>query len=601
MDLANYSSEYGKGSGGVVRVNSQFIGDKYRFNMTDFLPGWDFRQKSIAEFSPRLLFSGPVVHNRLWFMYSGTMRYIHSFLEELQGPPEQRTRTQSSTDQLLKMKWNVKESHVLTLDVLHNSEYLGNAGLSLVRPRDATTNLLRRGVTVGLSDRYVAGERIFETTLQWTQSHGTDLSKGMQPLEVRPDTWLGNFYSDRRGHNRRFHGMETVAWDVRKGRITHRIKAGGEFDWVDSSLQLDRRPFTILDENGDLKSLVTFSGANFTDIHNQEYGGFVQDRLVFSPRLQTELGLRYDRERVTGRNNFGPRASVSFLPFGTSRTKLSGGIGLFYDNIALVNLQLPNLQRRFTTIYEDGTPTAAPAATDARVDPNLRNPYALHWNVAFENEWAPRWVTRVDYIQKTGYDQVRYAAQPNASAFDTVFNNSGKSDYRAVEVSLDRPIRTNLRFLASYIFSTTKARPSLSQDFPDPAVESIGEVPVNWDSPHRFVGWGYFPLPSGLSASFSVEARSGFPYTYIDDLNHIVSGYNTHRIPAYIVTNASVEKELPIPLSRGKRMAFRVGVTNLFNRFNPRFVDPNVDSPYFLALSDSSDRHFSARVRILNK
>jgi hypothetical protein len=48
--------------------------------------GWDFRQKSIAEFSPRLLFSGPVVQKKLWFMYSGTLRYIHSFLEELQAP-----------------------------------------------------------------------------------------------------------------------------------------------------------------------------------------------------------------------------------------------------------------------------------------------------------------------------------------------------------------------------------------------------------------------------------------------------------------------------------------------------------------------------------
>ena len=51
-----------------------------------------------------------------------------------------------------------------------------------------------------------------------------------------------------------------------------------------------------------------------------------------------------------------------------------------------------------------------------------------------------------------------------------------------------------------------KARPSLAIDFPDPAVESVAEVPVDWNTPHRFVGWGYFPLPSNLSASFSVFA-----------------------------------------------------------------------------------------------
>src|SRR5262249_10895851 len=151
MDLANYAAEFGKASGGVVRVHSQFIDDKYRFNITDFIPGWDFRQKSIAEFSPRLSFSGPLVEKKLWFMYSSTVRYIHSFLEELQTPPNEKTRTQSSADQLLKFQWNLKESHVVTLEMLHNSEYFGNAGLSLVRPLETTTNSLRRSLTVGLS------------------------------------------------------------------------------------------------------------------------------------------------------------------------------------------------------------------------------------------------------------------------------------------------------------------------------------------------------------------------------------------------------------------------------------------------------------------
>jgi hypothetical protein len=274
---------------------------------------------------------------------------------------------------------------------------------------------------------------------------------------------------------------------------------------------------------------------------------------------------------------------------------------LFYDNITLLNLQLPHLQRRFTTIYANGVPASAPAATDVRVNPGLRNPWGVHWNAAWENEWAPRWVTRVDYIQKNGRDQVRLAAETNPAGFDMVFNNSGKADYRAIEVSLDRPIRTNLRFLASYTYSNAKARPSLALDFPDPAVESVPEVPVDWNTPHRFVGWGYFPLPSHLSASFSFEARSGFPFTAVDDLNHIVGAYNNRKMPAYLVTNASVEKEIPVPFGSGKRMAFRIGVTNLFNQFNPRFVDTNVNSPYFLSLSDSSSRHFSARVRILKK
>src|SRR5207248_5755328 len=138
------------------------------------------------------------------------------------------------------------------------------------------------------------------------------------------------------------------------------------------------------DELGNLKSLVTFEGSNFADTHNQEYGAFVQDRIAFNPKLQVELGLRYDRERVTGRNNFGPRAGFSFLPFGTARSKVSGGVGLFYDNVKMLSLELPHLQRRFTTIYDNGIPVSAPSATDVRVDPTLCNTRGVHWNVVWQ-------------------------------------------------------------------------------------------------------------------------------------------------------------------------------------------------------------------------
>jgi outer membrane receptor protein involved in Fe transport len=534
-------------------------------------------------------------------MYSGTQRYIHSYLEELQTPVDERTRTQSTTDQLLKVQWNLKESHVLTLQALHNSAYFGNSGLSLVRPRETTTNALRRGFTIGVSDRHAASGKLFETTFQWTRDRDSELAKGVRDLEVRPNTWSGNFYTDRREKANRVRGAHATSIDARTGGIAHRVKAGGEFDWVSSAIQLDQRAFRTFDEDDNLVSLITFSGSNFTDIRNQEYGAFVQDRLILSPKLQIEFGLRYDRERVAGRNNFAPRGSFLFLPFGTARSKISGGLGLFYDNLTLLSLQLPHLQRRYTTVYEDDVAVAAAAATSVRVDPALRNPRGVHWNLAWAHAWAPRWVTRIDVIRKYGDDQVRLAAEPTAAGFDMIFNNSGRSHYRAVEISLDRPIRDNVRFLASYIYSKATARPSLSLDFPDPAIESMPESPVSWNTPHRFVGWGYFPLPSGLSASFSVEARSGFPFNAFDQLNRIVGDYNGRDMPAYFVTNASVEKQLPIPLGRGKRMAFRVGVTNLFNRFNPRFVNSNVHSPYFLYLSDSSGRHFSARVRILKR
>jgi outer membrane receptor protein involved in Fe transport len=599
LDLTGYSAEFGKGSGGVVRVHSQFIGDKYRFNVTDFIPGVDFKEKAIVEFSPRLLFSGPLVQGKLWFMYSGSLRFVRTFVDDIPRPNNQHGQT--LTDQLLKLQWNMKESHVFTLNVLHNAEYFSNTGLSVVRPKETTTNFLRRGTAIGLTDRHVMGRFVRETNIQFTRRRDYDIAKGTAPLEARPEIWHGNFFSDRRASIRRFHAAQTLAWQIQTGGVNHRLKTGVEFDSLGSYLNLDRRPFRLYNEAGELRSAIAFVGPDSTNIHNEEYGAFLLDRMVFNDKFQIEAGLRFDRERVIGKNNFAPRMGFSYLPFGTGRSKISGGIGLFYDNVPLINLQLPNLQRRLTTTFEEGAPIAAAVATDTRVSPALRNPSGLHWNVGWEHEWAPRWVSRIEYIQKTGHDQMRLAAAPNLNGFDLVFDNSGKSKYRAVEFTLDRPIRTNLRILASYIYSNAKARPSMSLDFPDPALDLIPDARVDWDTPHRFVAWGYFPIPAQMSASFSIEARSGFPFTVVDDLNRLAEGYNNRSMPAFFVTNASVEKEIPIPFHSSKRMAFRVGVTNLFNRFNPRFVDANTNSPHFLTFTDTSNRHFVARVRILKK
>ena len=378
-----------------------------------------------------------------------------------------------------------------------------------------------------------------------------------------------------------------------------RLKGGVEFDHVSSDLRLDRRGFGMFDEQGHLQSAVQFVGPNSATVNNREYGAFILDRLILNPKLQVEVGARIDRERVIGRNNFSPRMAFSFLPLGTPRSKISGGVGIFYDNIALVNLQLPRMQQRFATVYDGTIAASAPTPTTVRVSPDLRSPSGLHWNLAWEHEWAPRWVSRINYIQKKGRNQLRMAALTAPNGFDLVFNNSGKSDYHALELTFDRPIRTNIRFLTSYIYSDAKARPSLSLDFPDPQLELISEAVTGWNTRHRLVTWGYFPVPWKMNASYSVEARSGFPYSAVNVMNNVVGGYNSLTMPMFFVTNFSVEKEISITFKR--RIAVRLGVTNLFNRFNPRFVDPNITSPGFMTFSDSSARHFVGRIRILKK
>jgi outer membrane receptor protein involved in Fe transport len=598
LDLAGYSAEFGKGSGGVVRVESKFIGDKMKWDLTDFVPGMNFKQKTISDLGPRFLLSGPLVRGKTWFMYSNTIRYIRSFNESL--PYGLNRQNQGYADQLAKLQHNFGESHVLSLSILSNISSYGNQGLSILRPFESTTNYKGNGTTAALSNRNIFHGALFETTVQYSNQHNSDLAKGTATLIATPVGWSGNYFADRWNRSARWHAGQNVSFERSSRGLVHHFKFGAEGDDISSRLILAQRPFQIRDASNTLQQIVSFDGPDSASIRNYQLGVFAQDRVTVSPRLQFEVGIRADHESVAPGVNVGPRLAASFLPFANDRSKISAGFGLFYDNITLQNIEMARMQRRLTTsvdINGNLAPVAAP--TNMQVASDLRDPYTAHWNVSWENEWAPRWVSRINLIEKRGKHQTRLGSVPTTSGFNLEFNNSGLSEYQAIEVSVDRPIRSNFHILGSYIYSHSKSRPTLSIDFPDAAIDQIRLAPDNWDAPHRFLSWGYFPLFWKSQAGYSVEARTGFPFSPVDQFGHLAGTFDGYRLPTVFLTNLSVEKELPIMF--GKHIALQLGVTNMLNRFNPRYVDANVNSPTFLRYSDSSGRNLYARLRLLKK
>src|SRR5438876_11451706 len=139
------------------------------------------------------------------------------------------------SNQLFKIPGNHREAHVVTVDLLHSTEYFGNNGLSIVRPRETTTNFVRRGTTLAVSERRIIGGKLLESMIQWSSRHDSDLAKGTDLLEIRPQLWTGNYFSGQRGHVQRWHEPNWIVWQQQIEGLTHRIKAGGELvdlDWT---------------------------------------------------------------------------------------------------------------------------------------------------------------------------------------------------------------------------------------------------------------------------------------------------------------------------------------------------------------------------------
>ncbi|MCA1641777.1 MAG: TonB-dependent receptor [Acidobacteria bacterium] len=229
-------------------------------------------------------------------------------------------------------------------------------------------------------------------------------------------------------------------------RGAHTLKVGGD-------LQLVRSTFADLtDATG------TFSFASAADFlagapsrfrqrfrtesrqRNLYTGVFVQDEWRVRPNLVISFGLRHDDETILrDRNNFAPRLAAAYDPFGTGKTVVRLGVGIFYSRALLRTVDdftlgqnrlvfdtddlrdsftgraLTDTQRRafiashlrFPETLDTEAPLvrqfAAPQ-TDftRRLDPSLRIPESYQMNVGFEREISRGFVFEANYTFNRG-------------------------------------------------------------------------------------------------------------------------------------------------------------------------------------------------------
>ncbi len=233
--------------------------------------------------------------------------------------------------------------------------------------------------------------------------------------------------------------------------------AGGLVDWItDYTFSVNTYP------NGGCPSIVSpihdFCFRSFTQsfgqsaaaFHTQEWAGFLQDDWHLTARLTINAGLRYEYEFLPlpqqpnlaidaafstigatsvfpeDRNNFGPRISVAWEPFGSGHGLIRAGYGLFYGRLpgatiqsALSDTALASSSRRVlitpTTVtncpevssqgfgyvctYLTTPPSAVTTTTSAMVfDRRFRLPMVQQGSLTVEREFGAGVVASATYL-----------------------------------------------------------------------------------------------------------------------------------------------------------------------------------------------------------
>ena len=112
-------AEFGKGSGGVLALNTQMGDDHFRVTSTDFIPGLQtIKGISIGQWTPIVTMSGPIRKGKTWFIDALDGEYDNNIIKQL--PSGSDTDHVWRVDNLAKLQSNLTTRNIVTVSFLSN-------------------------------------------------------------------------------------------------------------------------------------------------------------------------------------------------------------------------------------------------------------------------------------------------------------------------------------------------------------------------------------------------------------------------------------------------------------------------------------------------
>ena len=443
-----------------------------------------------------------------------------------------------------------------------------------------------------------------------------------------------------RGH-KSYQFQEALSYTL--GR--HSLKFGADIDYlqVDDGIPFNSRGTISFTDSGNFSDLANFID-NFTgpggqisiNFGNSEvqpfvgiYAPYVQDTWHVKSNLTVDLGLRYEYWGTVGnivpfpsintaqfgfgvpgatllniasakqqgdKNNFAPRVGFAYTPhilprlFGSNKTVIRGGYGIFYDGLFTNILDntashSPNVTGGTLTggVENNGrglanasgllaavTPAPNPFGLIESIASNIRNPLTHQWNLDIQRELPGGFIltaayvgTRGEHLFATqelnpgvGRDSAGALTRLNPN-FGSIFlrDNAADSIYHSGQLTVDRKFSHGLLVRGAYTYS--KLIDDSSEVFGIGNTDRISQNVFNigqdrglsaYDRRHRFVGTYVLDVPSfhasenrarnvlsyatrGWSWSGTFTAQSGSPENIIDGFDLVGDGEATNQRP----------------------------------------------------------------------
>jgi hypothetical protein len=608
-ETTRYPVEYGRATGGVIAFWTGMGDNKFRFNATNFIPSVrDNNGLRFDQFVPRITFSGPIVRNRAWFFDGVELEYDDSYIPEL--PSDADTNHLIRGSNLVRSQINLSPANILTIGLLFNDYHSPYDGISALVPQQSTVHA---DTTAWLP--YVRDQHTFHNSAVLDSGFAVIRFRdgyephGNTPFELTPELAQGSYFESALSHSEREQFTETLYIPSLHWLGRHDLKTGIEVNHIGFDESYTRAPINYLREDGTLTRQSTFPLIPTFIRHNVETGAYLQDRWSSAGHLGgllIEPGLRFDWDEIIRRPLFSPRLAAAWTPPGlASRTKISAGVGLYYEHTQLEYLTRALAGLRTDTYFApDGiTPVTPPLLTSFQAnDSTLHETHTLNWSVGLEQKLPGQIFLNAGFLQKQTNDGFVYANSNPVSISGTwLLTNESQERYHSFEIDARRTFHDGYTLFAAYTRSSAHTNAAIDYT---PNLSPIGPQqpgPLPWDAPNSLISWGWLPIPikrlhHNWDFVYTMLWQTGFPYTSIDANHEVVGLAGSNRFPDYISFSPGLEWRFHL---RGAYFGLRGVLENATDSLDPVIVNNNVDSPAYKTFSQPLGRAFTARLRLI--
>ena len=597
-----YDPEYGKFTGAVSSVETRTGNlNKFHVSVQNLVPRARDRNGhivGIGAFTPRVTFTGPLVKDRIAFTQSFEYRFVRTPVESL--PPLQRDTKLESFDSFSQLDLKINEKQTATFSLAVFPQKFDYLGLNTFTPQPSTPDLHQRGYQASFQHRFVTESGgLLSSRVSYERFNADVLPNSADPYRLLVETTEGGFFDRQNRQSDRVEWQEVYQTSQKHFYGNHQLKAGIDFSHSSYDGRQQFLPVDIVGVAGYPLERIEFGAPTSFSVDQNEIAWFMGDEWNPGSRLTFDLGLRFDRDSVTDSTHAAPRAGFTLALTSDRRTLLKAGAGLFYDRVPLNIPVFPRFPDR-TVLALDSSGQIVESTSYANViTGGIRNPKSEAWNVELDRQILSNLLVRVAYQQRNTVNVfvVTPLAAPNSAQLSLA--NRGRDFYREFQITGRYQIHRhtlNASYVRSHAFGDLNDFNQFFGNDPQAVMQPNERGRLSFDAPNRFLAWGEIAGPWKMTVMPVLDLHTGFPYSVENQLREFVGPRNDRRFRRFNSFDLQVLKEIKLPF-RGKEHTVKVGfgVFNLFNHFNPRDVQNDLDSSRFGDFFNGPPRTFRGK------